>query len=846
MQKIKLAFILFLIFLIPQSAQAHPADMYFHSFRVNLEEDGVQVFWELVPGPMVTHVVWHDADTNGDDEISTAEAEIWIAPLLDAFSAKLDGTSLKFEFASVQWANSLPELRTGESPIIIELRADFDATSAQHELILLNEYNSANSLNWFAVSAAGGIRFSAPEQDNGVLKLRFGVSDEGAEMWESGMPSIPPVVEALGLGETAEEAIAQAENQQGILAILEGFLRTPNISPLLFLAAFAIALILGALHALSPGHGKTIVAAYLVGSQGKAYHAMVLGLLVTLTHTGSVFVLGLATLSLSQYIMPDQLFPALELISGLLILVLGVGLLLPRLRTWLVERKRAKALPVAKKIEKKEKSTRLILDEEIREPGPEHNHDPSQFGYVPMPKGVAEMRENPLSGISWKSLIALGISGGLVPCPDAIAILLIAVTINKIAFGLGLIISFSLGLAVVLIAIGIVMVQSKQIFTRLQWFSRVSFIVPVISALVVLGLGTALSISAFKKLPADFLQRESTFSFDFDEAYVAYLAIDEAYHKQLYLIPATGGEAQQITNGDTGVWNYSVSPNGRSLIYSVPDGKTGSELWLWSAEISAPERILSCPEISCSDALWSPQGNQQILYSRLEFGDEQAYLGIPSLWWLNLESGETKPLFQDSQLPGYNPRWSFDGRWLSYTSASPQEIQVYDLESGERQTFPTEIGSVAVWSPNAEQFLQADLQFMDDMYLSKISLYDVADGSFTLLPSEENFDDNNPTWSPDGERIAFSRGEWMLDSASAGDQLWLMDAEGENQYPLTEHAVTTHGSAAWSADGRYLLYRAYSVKDTEAPSQIRIFDLEKGEEILIAAPGDSPNWFFVE
>jgi nickel/cobalt transporter (NicO) family protein len=845
MQKIKLTLILLLIFLIPQSAQAHPADMYFHSFRVNLDAEGVQVFWELVPGPMVTHVVWHDADTSGDEEISDAEAEIWIAPLLSAFSAKLDGTPLKFEFASVEWANSLPELRTGESPIIIELRAEFDSASAQHELILLNEYNSANSLNWFTVNAEGGIRFSAPEQDNGLLKLRFGASDEGADVWESGMPSIPPVVEALGLGETAEDAMAQAENQQGILAILEGFLRTPNISPLLFLAAFAISLILGALHALSPGHGKTIVAAYLVGSQGKAYHAIALGLLVTLTHTGSVFALGLATLSLSQYIMPNQLFPALELVSGVLILVLGIGLLLPRLRTWLTERRRAKALPVAKKIEKKEKSTRLVLDEEIREPGPEHNHDPSQFGYVPIPKGMTTVAENPLSGISWKSLIALGISGGLVPCPDAIAILLIAVTINKIAFGLGLIISFSLGLAVVLIVIGIVMVQSKQIFARLQWFSRVSFIVPVLSALVVLGLGTALSISAFKKFPDGFLQKESTSSFELGEAYVTYLAIDDAYHKQLYLVSATGGEVQQITNGDTGVWNYNVSPDGRSLIYSVPDGKTGSELWLWNAEMDEPEQILHCPEISCSDALWSPQSSQ-ILYSRLEFGDEQAYLGIPSLWWLDLESGETQPLFQDSQLPGYNPRWSFHGRWLSYTSASPQEIQVYNLQSGERQTLPTEIGSAAVWSPIAEEFLLADLQSIDDMYLSKISLYDVADGTLTPLPSEENFDDNNPAWSVDGKQIAFARGEWTLDSASAGDQLWLMDARGENQHPLTEHAETTHGSVAWSADGRYLLYRAYSVKDTEAPSQIRIFDLETGEEILIAAPGDSPNWFFVE
>ena len=840
MRKKIIFFFILLTLLFPQSANAHPADMYFHTLEVNLSADNIQVFWELVPGPMVTHVVWHEADTDGDDEVSDVESQIWIAPLLDTFSAKLDGTPLKFELASVQWAASLPELRTGESPIIIELHAKLPADSAEHELILLNEYNTANSLNWFAVNA-NDISFSSPEQDNGVLKLNFGAS-EGASIWESGMPSIPPVVEALGLGETAADAVAQAENQQGILAILEGFLRTPNISPLLFLASFAIAMILGALHALSPGHGKTIVAAYLVGSQGRAYHAVALGLLVTLTHTGSVFALGLATLSLSQYIMPDQLFPALELISGLLIVILGIFLLLPRIKTFLAERKREKQPAVAKKVEKKEKSTRLILNEKVREPGPEHNHDPSQFGYIPIPKGATEAAENPLSGISWKSLIALGISGGLVPCPDAIAILLIAITINRIAFGLGLIISFSLGLAIVLILIGIVMVQSKQIFARLQWFSRVSFIVPVISAFVVLGLGAALSVSAIKKLPDNFLNKNSPSKFNLDEAYVTYLAIDDAYHKQLYLIRVTGGEAQQITNGETGVWNYSVSPDGRSLIYSVPDGGTGSELWFWEAEMSAPERILSCPEESCSDALWSPTTNQ-ILYSRLTFGDEQAYLGIPSLWWLDLESRETQPLFQDSQLPGYNPRWSFDGKWLSYTSASPQEIQIYNLESNERQTLPTEIGSAAIWSPNLEKFLQADLQFIGDMYLSKISLYDVESKTLTAFPSKENFDDNNPTWSPGGRRIAFSRGEWTLEFASAGDQIWLMDAEGQKLRPLTDHAETTHGPAAWSADGHYLLYRAYSVKNTAAPSQIHILEIETGDVTQVAAPGESPSWF---
>ena len=121
--------------------------------------------------------------------------------------------------------------------------------------------------------------------------------------------------------------------------VLEGLIRDNETSPLFYLSAFGLSLILGALHAMSPGHGKTVVAAYLVGASGRFYHAIALGSIVTLTHTGSVFALGLATLAASSYFMPTDVFPLLEIISGLLILILGISLLAPRLRNWLKKRR---------------------------------------------------------------------------------------------------------------------------------------------------------------------------------------------------------------------------------------------------------------------------------------------------------------------------------------------------------------------------------------------------------------------------------------------------------------------------------------------------------------------------
>src|SRR5437870_7078170 len=87
----------------------------------------------------------------------------------------------------------------------------------------------------------------------------------------------------------------------------------------LVLTSLLVAAALGALHALSPGHGKTIVGAYLVGARGTARHALFLGLVVTATHTLGVYALGLVTLTASQYIVPEQIFPWLGAASVILV-----------------------------------------------------------------------------------------------------------------------------------------------------------------------------------------------------------------------------------------------------------------------------------------------------------------------------------------------------------------------------------------------------------------------------------------------------------------------------------------------------------------------------------------------
>jgi ABC-type nickel/cobalt efflux system permease component RcnA len=219
------------------------------------------------------------------------------------------------------------------------------------------------------------------------------------------------------------------------------------------LAAFAF----GALHALSPGHGKTLVAAYLVGSRGTPRHAVLLGLMVTFTHTVSVFALGLVTLYLSRFVLPETITPVLGAISGLTIVWVGATLLYGR-----TVGLRGAPVPAA---------------------GLVHSH------------GDGRVHTHVPDEVSIGGLIALGASGGLVPCPSALVLLLTAVSLGRVALGLTLLMAFSAGLAVVLSAVGLAVLYARRWLPEGGAFGRGRAMryLPAASAAFIVCVGIAMT-----------------------------------------------------------------------------------------------------------------------------------------------------------------------------------------------------------------------------------------------------------------------------------------------------------------------------------------------------------------
>jgi len=245
---------------------------------------------------------------------------------------------------------------------------------------------------------------------------------------------------------------------------------TQQLSFSMVCLALIVAVGLGALHALEPGHGKTVVAAYLVGTRGTPRHALYLGLIVTATHTAGVYLLGAVTLYLSHYVVPERLYPWLGGISGLLITSLGCGLFLRRY------------------VGESQAHTHVHSHA--------HHHETIHHDH-PSPHEASHVQSPVQETISSRALLALGVTGGIVPCPAALVVLLSAIALQRVGFGLLLIVAFSVGLAGVLITLGLLMVSARHVLARLQGEGRLmTRWLPLTSAAVITVFGLAMIVQA--------------------------------------------------------------------------------------------------------------------------------------------------------------------------------------------------------------------------------------------------------------------------------------------------------------------------------------------------------------
>jgi len=455
---------------VPPLASAHPLGNFtvnrYAAVHVGAQAVTVRYVVDMAEIPAFQEIRRIDAD--GDGAIAPGERDAYLARVPDELGASLaltvDGAGVALtpgerSLEEPPGAGGLPTLRldiTYGAPLrtvraAVELHdRNFSGRPGWQEIvadadqgIVLADSTVPRTDRSQALRAYPADQLASPPQ---VTEARFRLQVGGAGAEAAGETPAVGRVGAQRFSDRLTELVATRE----------------PLGPWVVFTSLLIAAALGALHALSPGHGKTVVGAYLVGARGTARHAVFLGLIVTATHTLGVYALGLVTLTASHYIVPERLFPWISVLSGMLVVAIGASLAASRLQ-----------------------AARAGQGHDHHH-GHEHGH-----GHTHLPP------EGPLR---WRSLLALGISGGLLPCPSALVVMLGAIALGRVAFGLLLIVAFSAGLAAVLTGVGLVLVYARGFFERLPLEGRFARYVPVASALVISVAGVAIVAEALAQI----------------------------------------------------------------------------------------------------------------------------------------------------------------------------------------------------------------------------------------------------------------------------------------------------------------------------------------------------------
>jgi nickel/cobalt exporter len=443
-------------------AAAHPAGFTSVNRYVGLECDAngvIHIAYLLDFAEMPSVAELDDLDANHDGTLTPGEQRAYLdrrlSSLLDAWTLRVNGDA-----ATLRIAGSNLEAREGERGMST-LRIAAEVTAERQPPVDpdVTDIHVDVADSGFA-DRPGWREMAANDSPDAILTGGNKERPLEALAYGSAPTQAPPRIDRAEFTfRRAQTPTARAKSHVADwplavdprLARLAATMKRASGSWTFSAIALALASILGAGHALSPGHGKALAAAYLVGRRARVSQAVLFGVTVTVAHTAVVFAVGILAVAIEHTVGSHRVIRGLELASALAVLMLGLAQLSGRLR-------------------------------ELANRGDAHLHEPLASS---------------LAGTY--SIVALGVSAGGVPCPSGLAVLFAAIALHRYAFGLVLVLAFSGGVAVTLSTTGVLVVMARRLLDRISVGGALGAWVrwlPVASSACVASIGVLLCISA--------------------------------------------------------------------------------------------------------------------------------------------------------------------------------------------------------------------------------------------------------------------------------------------------------------------------------------------------------------
>jgi TolB protein len=373
----------------------------------------------------------------------------------------------------------------------------------------------------------------------------------------------------------------------------------------------------------------------------------------------------------------------------------------------------------------------------------------------------------------------------------------------------------------------------KQRFFALERFDRVAIV--LIAAFLLGSVAVALVSDALATSPGKVGGDSSP--------RLLYLHDLDLGHWQLFTLALDTGEIVQLADTQHGVLDYDVNAEGTRVAYAAMREDGGADLWVTGVDGSGRRRLLACPEAQCSAPDWSP-GGRLIAYERREAAGSG--FGDPRIWLLELDSGDTWPLFASEDKIGSSPRWSPDARRarLAYVDETESAVYVYNLGDGSLALIPVFSDLPPVWAPAGDRLLVTDLRMMGGQIGDQLWVADTDSDSLVNVSGGESalVQDMWPAWSPSGEQIAFTRQVLAGAGVTGGRQLWLMRHDGSEMQMLTIDATATFSQVVWRPDGGALAYVRRTLSDPGARPELWLMELPDGKPVLLAETSTAPTW----